>query len=102
MCSAVSSSARVLRSSRASASSPASRSFGRLQTCTGFWRDFQNLPRFMPHLSSVRVDTAWQSHWVAQGPAGTTVEWDAEITDDRPDALIAWRSLAGADLDHAG
>ena len=67
-----------------------------------FWRDFQNLPRFMPHLSSVRVDTARQSHWVAQGPAGTTVEWDAEITDDRPDALIAWRSLAGADLDHAG
>ena len=67
-----------------------------------FWRDFQNLPRFMPHLSSVRVDTARQSHWVAQGPAGTTVEWDAEITDDRPDALIAWRSLAGADVDHAG
>jgi uncharacterized membrane protein len=67
-----------------------------------FWRDFQNLPRFMPHLSSVRVNTARQSHWVAQGPAGTTVEWDAEITDDRPDALIAWRSLAGADVDHAG
>ena len=67
-----------------------------------FWRDFQNLPRFMPHLSSVRVDTARHSHWVAQGPAGTTVEWDAEITDDRPDALIAWRSLAGADVDHAG
>jgi uncharacterized membrane protein len=67
-----------------------------------FWRDFQNLPRFMPHLSSVRVDTARQSHWVAQGPAGTTVEWDAEITDDRPDALIAWHSLAGADVGHAG
>jgi uncharacterized membrane protein len=27
-----------------------------------FWRDFQNLPRFMPHLSSVRVDTERQSH----------------------------------------
>jgi uncharacterized membrane protein len=67
-----------------------------------FWRDFQNFPRFMPHLRSVREDTARQSHWVAQGPAGTTVEWDAEITEDRPDAVIAWRSLAGADLDHAG
>jgi uncharacterized membrane protein len=67
-----------------------------------FWRDFQNLPRFIPHLSSVRVDTARQSHWVAQGPAGTTVEWDAEITDDQPDTLIAWHSLAGADVDHAG
>src|SRR4030095_14276171 len=53
-----------------------------------FWRDFQNLPRFMPHLSSVRVNTARQSHWVAQSPAGTTVEWDAEITDAQPDALL--------------
>src|SRR5262245_32797743 len=67
-----------------------------------FWRDFQNLPRFMPHLSSVRVDTARQSHWAAQGPAGITVEWDAEITDDRPDALIAWRSLAAADVGQTG
>jgi uncharacterized membrane protein len=66
-----------------------------------FWRDFRNLPRFMPHLRSVRVDSARQSHWVAQGPAGTTVAWDAEITADQPDALIAWRSLAGADMDHS-
>jgi uncharacterized membrane protein len=67
-----------------------------------FWRDFQNLPRFMTHLKSVRVDTERHSHWVAQGPAGTTVVWDTEIIDDRPDALIAWRSLAGADVNHAG
>jgi uncharacterized membrane protein len=67
-----------------------------------FWRNFQNLPRFMPYLKSVRMDTERHSHWVAQGPAGTTVVWDAEIIDDRPDALIAWRSLAGADVDHAG
>jgi uncharacterized membrane protein len=66
------------------------------------WRDFRNLPRFMPHLRSVRVDTERHSHWVAHGPAGTTVTWDAEVIDDRPDDLIAWRSLAGADVDHAG
>jgi uncharacterized membrane protein len=67
-----------------------------------FWRDFRNLPRFMPQLRSVRVDTGPCSHWVVQGPAGTAVAWDAEITDDQPDTLIAWRSLAGADLDHTG
>jgi len=67
-----------------------------------FWRDFQNLPRFMLQLKSVHVDTARHSHWVAQGPAGITVEWDAEIIDDQPDALIAWRSLAGADVDQTG
>jgi uncharacterized membrane protein len=67
-----------------------------------FWRDFQNLPRFMPQLRSVRVDTERHSHWIAQGPAETTLAWDAEIIDDQPDTLIAWRSLAGADVDHAG
>jgi uncharacterized membrane protein len=67
-----------------------------------FWRDFQNLPRFMPQLKSVRVDTARHSHWVAQGPTGTIVAWDAEIINDQPDALIAWRSLAGADVDQTG
>jgi uncharacterized membrane protein len=67
-----------------------------------FWRDFQNLPRFMKHLESVRVTGEGRSHWVAKGPAGTTVEWDAEIYQDRPNEVIAWRSLEDADVDHAG
>ena len=67
-----------------------------------FWHDFQNLPRFMDHLESVQVTGAGQSHWKARGPAGTTVEWDAEITEDRPNELIAWRSVQGADVDNAG
>jgi uncharacterized membrane protein len=91
-----------------------------------FWRDLQNLPRFMKHLESVtteqmmRQTSAYQvfvgptsqpaerpigdgrSHWVAKAPAGTTVEWDAEITEDQPNELIAWRSLEGADVDSAG
>jgi len=67
-----------------------------------FWRDFQNLPRFMKHLESVRAIADRRSHWVAKGPVGTTVEWDAEITDDRPNELIGWRSLEGADVDSVG
>jgi uncharacterized membrane protein len=67
-----------------------------------FWHDFQNLARFMRHLESVQTTGARRSHWVVKGPAGTTVEWDAEITEDRPDELIAWRSLKGADVDNAG
>jgi uncharacterized membrane protein len=67
-----------------------------------FWRDFQNLPRFMYHLESVRVTGEGRSHWVAKAPAGTTVEWDAEIIEDRPNELIAWRSLEGADVDNSG
>ena len=66
-----------------------------------FWRDFENLPRFMRHLESVRV-TESRSHWKASGPAGKSVEWDAEIVEDRPHELIAWRSLPGADVDNRG
>lgn len=67
-----------------------------------FWRDFQNLPRFMQHLESVQVVGERRSHWKVQAPAGKTVEWGAEIVEDRPNELIAWRSLDGADVDNAG
>jgi uncharacterized membrane protein len=68
----------------------------------GFWRDFQNLPRFMRHLESVTVTGDRRSHWKAKAPAGTSVEWDAETTEDRPNELIAWRSLEGSDVYNAG
>jgi len=67
-----------------------------------FWRDLQNLPRFMKHLESVRWIEGGRSRWAAKAPAGTTVEWDAEITEDRPNELIAWRSLEGSDVDNVG
>lgn len=66
-----------------------------------FWRDFENLPLFMRYLESVRVTGEGRSHWVANAPGGT-VEWDAEITEDRPNQLIAWRSLEGADVENSG
>jgi uncharacterized membrane protein len=67
-----------------------------------FWRDFENLPRFMRHLESVTVTGERRSHWKALAPAGQTVEWDAETTEDRPNELIAWRSLPGASVYNAG
>jgi uncharacterized membrane protein len=67
-----------------------------------FWRNFENLPRFMRHLESVRVIDDRRSHWKAKAPAGMTVEWDAEITDERENQLISWRSLEGADVHNEG
>jgi uncharacterized membrane protein len=67
-----------------------------------FWRDLQNLPRFMAHLASVEPSDDRRSHWIARGPGGAQVEWDAEIVDDRPNELIGWRTLPGADVDHVG
>lgn len=60
-----------------------------------FWRDFANFPRFMSHLKEVsRLDDR-NSHWIAQGPAGSSVEWDAEVTEDIPAEKIAWKSTGG-------
>lgn len=67
-----------------------------------FWRSFENLPRFMHHLESVQVTGETRSHWVAKGPAGAKVEWDAEIINEQPNELIAWRSVEGSDINHAG
>ena len=66
------------------------------------WHNFENLPRFMRHLESVTVTGDRRSHWVAKAPGGKRVEWDAETTDDRPNELIAWRSLPDADVYNAG
>jgi uncharacterized membrane protein len=67
-----------------------------------FWRDFQNLPRFMTHLESVTVTGENRSHWKAKAPAGKSVEWDATMTADRPNELISWRSDEDAAVYNAG
>ncbi len=67
-----------------------------------FWRNFENLPRFMHHLLSVTVFDERRSHWVARAPAGRKVEWDAEIVDEAANERIAWRAVDNADVEHAG
>jgi uncharacterized membrane protein len=67
-----------------------------------FWRNFENLPRFMRHLEAVHDLGDGRSHWKAKGPAGMEVEWHATIIADVPGEVITWRSLEGSDVDHAG
>lgn len=67
-----------------------------------FWRGFENLPRFMNHLESVKETGNGRSHWVARGPLGMKVEWDAEIVADEAGKVISWKSLDGSDVDTAG
>jgi len=67
-----------------------------------FWRNFGNLPRFMNHLESVTSLGNDRTHWVAKAPAGTRVEWDAEVYNEKENELIAWRSLENADVNNAG
>jgi uncharacterized membrane protein len=67
-----------------------------------FWRNFENLPRIMSHLEIVRSRPDGKSHWVATGPAGSRVEWEAEIVDDQPGHLIAWQSLPDSQVENWG
>jgi uncharacterized membrane protein len=66
-----------------------------------FWRDVENLPRFMRHLESVTRTGERTSRWAVKAPGGV-VRWDSEIIEDRPNELIAWRTLPGADVEHRG
>jgi uncharacterized membrane protein len=67
-----------------------------------FWRNLENLPRFMSHLESVERITDTLSRWRAKGPGGTTVEWNAEIINEVADQVIGWRSIEGSDVVSAG
>src|SRR3954453_4183043 len=66
-----------------------------------FWRQLDNLPRFMKHLQRVDVLDQTRSHWVAKGPVGD-VEWDAEITQDEIGRRIAWTSVGSSALWNRG
>ena len=68
-----------------------------------FWRDFENLPRFMSNLESVENLGGGRSHWHAKGIAGTDREWDAELVEDRPNERVSWRTIGDDDhIKHAG
>jgi uncharacterized membrane protein len=72
------------------------------QSLYEFWKNSENLPRFMQHLESVTVTGERTSHWIAKAPVGTTVEWDAEIVDDQPNQRIGWRTLPDSEVVHEG
>ncbi|MEA5622092.1 SRPBCC family protein [Nostoc sp. UHCC 0251] len=67
-----------------------------------FWHDFENLPTFMKHLKSVKMHNEKRSHWIANAPLGNSVEWDADILEDRENEFISWASVEGADVDNSG
>jgi len=67
-----------------------------------FWRNLENLPKFMEHVKDVHALDTGRSHWRARGPLGFNIEWDAEIINDELNKVIAWQSVGEAEVDHAG
>jgi uncharacterized membrane protein len=68
----------------------------------GFWRRLENLPTFMENIVSVADLGGGRSQWVARGPADMPFEWQAEIINEIPNKLLAWKSLPGGDVVSAG
>ncbi|HWO41351.1 MAG TPA: SRPBCC family protein [Candidatus Eisenbacteria bacterium] len=67
-----------------------------------FWTNYENFPRFMSNVREVRDIGNNRSHWVVAGPAGVPVEWDAELTSYTPNAVVAWKTVPGSPIQHAG
>lgn len=67
-----------------------------------FYRDFENLPRFMKDLKEIRVLDNKRSHWVVQIKGDLTAQWDAEIISERKNEMIAWKSVEGSEVETSG
>ncbi len=72
------------------------------QQIYAYWRDFTHLPAFMNNLRSVTTTDGERSYWIADAPLGRQVEWEAQITAERPNELIAWQSLPGSTVPNHG
>lgn len=86
--------AEIVSESRAINSTP--------EALYAFWKNVENLPRFMSHLESVTPTGERTSHWVAKAPAGMSVEWDAEIVRDDPNEGLSWQTVPGSEVTHEG
>jgi uncharacterized membrane protein len=66
------------------------------------WRNLENLPRLLSHVERVEVLDVMRSRWTVKGPAGARASWDAELINDKPGEVIAWRTTDSMLVNHAG
>ena len=72
------------------------------ETLYAIWHNFERIPDYVADIESVRVLGDGRSHWVACAPGGKRIEWDAELVNDLPNELIAWKTVGNPDIAHAG
>ena len=67
-----------------------------------FWSNYENFPLFMSHVREVEDLGGGRSRWSVSGPGGVPIEWNAVLTQQAPNEVIAWRSGPGSMLENAG
>src|SRR5207244_12386954 len=65
------------------------------------WTQFEEFPSFMEGVQSVQQLDEKRLHWRA-GVGGRVEEWDAEIYQQEPDRVIAWRSISRSEERRVG
>jgi uncharacterized membrane protein len=67
-----------------------------VSTAYNQWTQFEEFPRFMEGVEKVTQKDDTHLFWKAE-VAGKTKEWDAEVTEQKPDERVAWRNTSGAE-----
>jgi uncharacterized membrane protein len=66
-----------------------------------FWRNLENLPRFIGHLRSVEELGDGHNRWTLETPLGH-MSWESEIIEDKKDEVIRWRSVPNSHVTNSG
>ncbi|MDB5728552.1 MAG: hypothetical protein JWQ00_1757 [Noviherbaspirillum sp.] len=72
------------------------------ETVYEFWSSYENFPHFMSNVEKVTDLGYGRSHWVVKGPAGTMVEFDAVLVEQKYPEVIAWKSEPDSVVHHKG
>jgi uncharacterized membrane protein len=67
-----------------------------------FWKNFENMPKFMKHLDSVQSTGEGTSRWTAGSSQGLTVAWEVQLVEDRPNQLLSWQTIGVSDVTGTG
>jgi uncharacterized membrane protein len=66
-----------------------------------FWRNLENLPRFINHIDSVEDLGGGHNRWTIKTPVGP-LSWVSEVTNDKANQSIQWRSMPDSSIQNSG
>jgi uncharacterized membrane protein len=61
-----------------------------------FYREPANFQRVLRNLAEIQPQGAGGAHWTVPGPDGHALEWDARLSEERPDELLRWAPAPGS------